>query len=68
MDGYIVNIADEAPTSIYGLVALVGGTMEPSSVPLGNPWHLHLDVSLTRSPGFQPIVRTVYQAAQENLM
>lgn len=68
MDGHIVNIADEAPTSIYELVALVGGAMEPSSAPLGNPWHLHMDVSLARSLGFQPVVRTVHQAAQENLM
>jgi UDP-glucose 4-epimerase len=68
MDGRIVNIADEAPTSIYELVALVGGTMEPSSAPLGNPWRLHMDVSLARSVGFRPIVRTVYQAMQENLM
>ncbi|MBY5827214.1 NAD(P)-dependent oxidoreductase [Rhizobium leguminosarum] len=68
MDGRIVNIADEAPTSIYELVALVGGTMEPSSAALGNPWRLHMDVSLARSVGFRPIVRTVYQAMQENLM
>lgn len=68
MDGRIVNIADEAPTSIYELVGLVGETMEPSSAPLENPWRLHMDVSLARSLGFQPIVRTVYQAAQENLM
>ncbi|WP_105431611.1 MULTISPECIES: NAD(P)-dependent oxidoreductase [Neorhizobium] len=68
MDGRIVNIADEAPTSIYELVALVGGTMEPSSAPLANPWRLHMDVSLARSLGFRPIVRTVYQAMQENLM
>lgn len=68
MDGHIVNIADEAPTSIYELVALVGGTMERSSAPLANPWHLHMDVSLARSLGFQPVVRTVYQAAQENRM
>ncbi|MCX8279296.1 NAD(P)-dependent oxidoreductase [Phyllobacterium sp. 0TCS1.6C] len=68
MDGRIVNIADEAPTSIYELVTLVGGTMEPSATPLGNPWHLHMDVSLARSLGFQPIVRTVHQAARQNLM
>lgn len=68
LDGHIVNIADEAPTSIYELVALVGGTMELSSAPLANPWHLHMDVSLARSLGFQPVVRTVYQAAQENRM
>lgn len=61
-------ISNEAPTSIYELAALVGGTMEPSSVPLENPWRLHMDVSLARRLGFQPVVRTVYQAAQENLM
>lgn len=68
MDGRIVNIADEAPTSIYELVGLVGGTMAPSSAPLDNPWRLHVDVSLARSLGFRPVVRTVYQAVQENLM
>lgn len=68
MDGRIVNIADEAPTSIYELVGLVGGTMEASSTPLENPWRLHMDVSLARSLGFQALVRTVYQAAQEKLM
>jgi nucleoside-diphosphate-sugar epimerase len=68
MDGRIVNIADEAPTSIYELVGLVGGTLEPSSGPLENPWRLHMDVSFARRLGFQPVVRTVYQAAQENLM
>lgn len=68
MDGHIVNIADEAPTSIYELVALAGGSMEPSSEPLINPWRLHVDVSLARSLGFRPVVRTVYQAVQEKLM
>ncbi|WP_242128109.1 NAD(P)-dependent oxidoreductase [Sphingobium sp. Sx8-8] len=68
MDGHVVNIADEAPTSIYELVGLAGGTMEPSSEPLINPWHLHMDVSLARSLGFQPVVRTVHQAAREMLM
>jgi len=67
-DGRIVNISDEAPTSIYELAALVGQRLEPSSGPLENPWHLHVDGSLARSLGFQPSVRTVYQAAQENLM
>ncbi len=68
MDGRIVNIVDEAPTSIYELVALVGETMEPSSEPLANPWHLHVDGSLARNLGFHPTVRTVYQAVQEKLM
>lgn len=68
MDGRIVNIADEAPTSIYELVGLVGGAMDASSAPLENPWRLHMDVSLARSLGFQPVVRTVYHAAQEKLI
>ena len=64
----VVNIVDEAPTSIYELVELVGETMEPSSAPLANPWYLHVDSSLARRLGFQPTVRTVYQAVQEKLM
>jgi hypothetical protein len=68
MDRRIVNLTDEATTSIYELVQLAGGKMESSAEPLQNPWHLHANSSLARSLGFQPIVRTVYQAAQENLL
>lgn len=68
MDGRIVNIADDAAPSIYELVKLAGGGMNPSSEPLLNPWHLHIDGSLARSLGFQPTVRTVYQAAREGLL
>jgi nucleoside-diphosphate-sugar epimerase len=68
MDGHIVNITDEAPTSMYELFELVGETMEPSSEPLANPWYMQMDGSLARRLGFQPTVRTVYQAAQEKLM
>lgn len=68
MDGRIVNISDEAPTSVHELVELVGETMPASAEPLQNPWHLHVDGSLARSLGFQPTVRTVYQAVQEKLM
>jgi nucleoside-diphosphate-sugar epimerase len=68
MDGRIVNIVDEAPLSIYELAQLVGDRLESSAEPLVNPWHLHLDGSLARSLGFQPIVRTVFQAVQENLL
>jgi UDP-glucose 4-epimerase len=68
LDGRIVNIADDAPTTVYELVELVGGTMAPSAEPLANPWHIHMDGSLARRLGFQPAVRTVYQAVQENLL
>jgi nucleoside-diphosphate-sugar epimerase len=67
-DGRIVNISDEAPTTIYELVGLVGHKMEPSAQPMQNPWHLHVDASLARSLGFQPMVRTVYQAVQEQML
>lgn len=68
LDGRVVNIVDEAPTSIYELAELVDATLAPSAGPLANPWHLHVDGALARSLGFQPTVRTVYQAAQENLL
>ncbi|TLV02894.1 NAD-dependent epimerase/dehydratase family protein [Dyadobacter luticola] len=68
MDGRIVNISDEAPTSVYELLRLVGVTMESSSEPLTNPWHLQVDSSLARNLGFQPEVRTVYQAVAEGLL
>jgi UDP-glucose 4-epimerase len=67
-DRRVVNISDEAPTTILELVELVGETMAPSAEPLQNPWHLHVDASLSRRLGFQPMVRTVYQAAQEGIL
>lgn len=68
MDGHIVNITDEAPTSMYELSELVGQAMAPSSEPLTNPWHLHVSGSLARRLGFRPSIRTVYQAAEEGLL
>lgn len=68
LDGQTVNIADEAPTSLYELFQIVGETMESSDAPLSNPWHLHLDASRARRLGFVPVIRTVYQAAQEGLL
>jgi len=68
MDGRIVNISDEAPTSVYELLRLVDVTMESSSQPLTNPWSLQIDSSLARILGFQPEVRTVYQAVQQKIL
>lgn len=67
-DGRIVNITDEAPTSIYELASLVGEPLAPSSEPLETPWRFHVDGALARSLGFKPSVRTVYQALEEGLM
>ena len=68
LDGRIVNLADDAPTTIYELAQLVGQPLDPSAEPLANPWYLLSDASLARRLGFAPVVRTVYQAAQENIM
>lgn len=68
MDNLTINISDEAPTSIYELLKLVGATMESSSAPLVNPWYLHSDSSLARSLGFKPEIKTVYQAVQDKLL
>lgn len=68
MDGRIVNISDEAPTSLFELLKIAGQPMTSSSKPLANPWYLHADSSLARSLGFQPSVRTVYQAVEEKLL
>ena len=68
IDGRVVNIADEAPTTLYELLQLVGKPMGSSAEPLMNPWYLHADTSLARSLGFQASVRTFYQAVEENLL
>ena len=65
MDGRIVNIADEAPLTIYEIAQIVGSAYESSAEPLTNPWKGHMDVTLARSLGFRPKVPTVYQAIRE---
>ncbi|MCD1262407.1 epimerase [Shinella sumterensis] len=66
-DRRVVNVADEAPSSIYELAGIVGSPMKSSAEPLANPWYLHVDTSLARSLGFRPGIRTVYQAWQEGI-
>lgn len=68
MDGRIVNIADDLPASMLDLVALGGGELPRSSEPLAAPWAMQVDTSLACGLGFRPAVRTVHQAAQENLL
>jgi nucleoside-diphosphate-sugar epimerase len=65
MDGRIVNIADEAPLTIYEIAQIVGSTYESSAEPLINPWKGHMDVTLARRLGFQPKLPTIYQAIRE---
>ena len=63
-DGRIVNITDEAPTTIHELAEIVGGALPASNAPLANPWMGHVDGGLARSLGFKPAVRTVFQASE----
>lgn len=68
MDGQIVNICDDAPTSLYEMASLVGSPIEPSAEPLTDPWMGRMDGSRLRSLGFQPSVPTVYRAAQQGIL
>jgi UDP-glucose 4-epimerase len=68
MDGRIVNITDDAPTTLYEMTSLVGSPIEPSAEPLTDPWMGRMDGSRLRSLGFQPTVPTVYQAMQQGIL
>lgn len=68
MDGRIVNLADDAPTTVAEIARLVGTEYPESNAPLENPWTGHLDGSLARELGFVPTVRSIYQAAEENAL
>lgn len=68
LDGHVVNVSDDAPTTFFELFEFVGARMEPSSEPLVNPWHGHMDNTLARSLGFRPTVSTIHQAVREQLL
>lgn len=68
LDGHVVNLADDAPASVYEIARLVGADYKESSEPLANPWNGHMDGSLARELGFTPIVRSMYQAATEGAL
>jgi len=68
MDGRIVNICDDAPTTVYEMASLVGSPGEPSAEPLTDPWMGRMDGSRLRSLGFQPTVPTLYQAMRQGIL
>lgn len=68
LDGQILNTVDEAPMTIFELSKMAGAHMEQTATPLTNPWSGVLDGSLARSLGFQPELRTIFQAAQEGAL
>jgi UDP-glucose 4-epimerase len=68
MDGRIVNIVDDAPTTLYEMASVVGASIEPSAEPLVNPWMGRANGSRGRSLGFRPTIATLYQAAEEGIL
>lgn len=68
MDRHIVNITDDAPSTLYEMASVVGVAVEQSAEPLTNPWWGRIDGSRGRSLGFRPTVSTVYQAAREGIL
>lgn len=68
MDGHVVNLADDAPASVYEIARVVGADYPESAAPLTNPWNGHVDGGLARELGFVPAVRSLYQAAAEGAL
>jgi nucleoside-diphosphate-sugar epimerase len=68
MDGRIVNIVDDAPTTLYEMAGLVGSLVEPSAQPLTDPWRGRMDGSRSRRLGFQPAIPTVYEAMRQGIL
>lgn len=68
LDGRIVNIADDAPTTVYDMARAVGVTIESSAQPLNHPWWARADATLSRSLGFRPSIATLNQAIAEGIL
>jgi len=68
MDRRIVNIADDAPSTLYDMARAVGVTIESSAEPLNHPWWGRADATLGRSLGFRPSIATLNQAVTEGIL
>jgi hypothetical protein len=68
LDKQIVNVTDDAPTSLFEMARIIGARLDGSSAPLQNPWMGRMDGSKLRSLGFRPTIRTVYQAAEAGIL
>ncbi len=68
LDKQIVNVTDDAPTSLFEMARIIGVSLDGSGDPLQNPWMGRMDGSKLRSLGFRPTVRTVYQAAEAGIL
>ncbi|MBE2319405.1 NAD(P)-dependent oxidoreductase [Solirubrobacter sp. CPCC 204708] len=68
MDGRIVNLADDAPVSVFEMAELAGSPIEGSTEPLTNPWSGRMDTTLVRELGFRPTVPSIRAAAREGIL
>ena len=68
MDGQTVNIADDAPVTVFQMAELAGDPIDGSAEPLANPWAGRMDTTLARRLGFRPTVPTVYSAARDGIL
>ena len=68
MDGQIVNICDDAPTTLYEMASLIGSPIGASAEPLTDPWMGRMDGSRLRSLGFELEVPTLHQAKRQGIL
>lgn len=66
MDGQTVNIAGDAPVSVWEMAQLAGQDFAASAEPLANPWSGQVDTTRASRLGFAPTVLTVHQASREH--
>jgi nucleoside-diphosphate-sugar epimerase len=68
MDGQVVNIADDAPVTVFQMAELAGDPIDGSAEPLADPWAGRMDVARARELGFRPTVPTIYDAARDGIL
>jgi UDP-glucose 4-epimerase len=68
MDGQTVNIADDAPVTVFQMAELAGEPIGGSAEPLTNPWAGRMDTTLAHQLGFRPTVPTIHAAARDGIL
>ncbi|EHN12995.1 UDP-glucose 4-epimerase [Patulibacter medicamentivorans] len=68
IDGRTVNIADDAPVTVFQMAELAGDPIDGSAEPLANPWAGRMDATLAHQLGFRPTVPTIYAAARDGIL
>ena len=68
MDRRIVNVTDEAPTTVYEMTSLAGNPVAANAERLEHPWSGRMDGTLARELGFKPTVATIHAAARDGIL